>query len=97
MNLIVERNPGGDRGCYIEGFRETSFGGPAAAIAVERALKGLGIAGEALDGPAGPWTVTTRRLVFRVKATCPDCGGTGRYAGLVEVEPCGRCGGTGKA
>ncbi len=28
------------------------------------------------------------------KEPCPECGGTGRYVGLMEVEPCRACGGT---
>ena len=37
------------------------------------------------------------RQVFRLKRgdVCPDCGGSGKYVGLLAVEKCGTCGGSG--
>ena len=35
--------------------------------------------------------------VSRAESTpCPDCGGSGQYVGLVVVESCRSCGGTGR-
>ena len=40
------------------------------------------------------WKGRVEAVVF-ARTQCPDCGGSGKYVGLIVIEPCKRCDGAG--
>ena len=72
-----------------------SFGGDEPATAVSRLCESEGID---LATLACRYSKVTRDRMEFVTASgpCPDCGGSGQYVGLSEVEDCSTCCGGGR-
>src|SRR5205814_1953872 len=85
---------------YFVASPKTAFGGNLPFVAVRRLLEGTGADAdtyqlireddrEPVDVPALLLTWEPPEILF----DCQECGGTGQYVGLKEVEPCRVCGG----
>ena len=96
MLLIAERVGTCRWDCRAEERPEVSASAPLPLEAMRRLCGILGL-------PASCYVAverTTNRIVFRKGVSeptgpCPDCGGSGRYVGLIVVEPCRTCRGSG--
>jgi hypothetical protein len=94
MRIICEKLHG-RWSAWIEGRHETVFGGRTYRGAVRRLAAEVPGIDLAHIRPAREETYPGR-IVLVCTEPCPECGGSGKYVGLLTVEDCGRCGGSGR-
>ena len=96
LKIIAQKDETGNWAAWGTDHPEIGFGGDSAAIAVTRLLEAVG---ENVDSWAADYTASGQDRIefFRVGGPCPDCNGSGRYVGLLAVEDCGLCRGSGLA
>ena len=97
--MIVERSSTGrDWSAWLESETRQACGGTTITSAVRRWLSLNS------DRFSGPYTLLLdkqestldRRVILLTAVTqCSECGGSGQYVGLVHVEACRICEGTG--
>ena len=97
--LIVERGPGGrDWSACLEDEPQRGCGGATISKAVRR---WLALNRDRFPGPYAMQldkqqsTLDRRVMLLTATSTCPECGGSGRYVGLILVENCKTCDGSG--
>jgi hypothetical protein len=88
MRIICEQLHG-QWSAWIEGRSETAFGDRTYRGAVRRLaaeISGIDLTRIRRADESHPG-----RIVFVCSEPCPECGGSGKYVGLLTVENCGRC------
>lgn len=93
VRIIVERAHDG-WSAWVEGRVETGFNGRTPAHAVNRLVDALGLDVQKIAPATEP--SPSGRMVFVYGESCGDCGGSGRYVGLLQSDACETCGGTGR-
>ena len=97
--MIVERGSAGrDWSAWSESETQQACGGTTITSAVRRWLS---LNSDRFPGPYAllldeQESTLDRRVMFLTAVTkCSECGGSGKYVGLVLVEECSTCQGTG--
>lgn len=101
MKIIVEYdNQAGKWDAWCDDRPDARYTGGSAVTALRRILQSNVTGGADWTSlEVDPTSSTRQRHVYTIKTAlvrpCPDCGGTGRYIGLIVIEPCHACAGTG--
>lgn len=93
MRIICERVQS-RWAAWVEGRLETMVNARTPRGAIRRLAAEYPEIDLARIVPTRPET-TPGRMVFVCGDVCPDCNGSGRYVGLIKVEDCARCQGSG--
>ena len=95
VEMIIAEQQDGHWSAWQDSYPCLAYGGETAAAAVSRLCEAVEIDPATL---AGRYTTVTRDRMEFTEATrvCPDCGGSGKYTGLIAVENCRTCGGGGR-
>jgi len=102
--MPTERNIHGERddGHWTVWFTDTpqtAFGGGSSAEALSRLVRMTPEIYSRMRPISDRKTVEAGAFEFALDfelSTCPDCGGSGKYTGLIAVEPRGQCQGRGR-
>lgn len=102
--VIVERPPGETEwNAWFEDDPDECYPGNVPLVALNRLMRArpdrvprpCGIRPMDAGAPSGRLEFVLYRKSEASKP-CPDCGGTGKYTGLVVIENCSACNGTGR-
>ena len=95
LRIIAERDPHGNWSAWFDGRPQWAYGGDEAATAVSRLAYSREIDPGTLSADYD--ACQDGHMEFTLGGqTCPDCGGTGKYIGFLEVGNCETCDGSGK-
>lgn len=94
MRIICEKLHG-RWSAWVEGCPEMVFAGRTYRGAVRRLAAEVPGIDMAYLQPVRE-ELHSRRIVFVCTEPCPECGGSGKYVGLLKIEACDRCGGSGR-
>ena len=99
LRIIVERSSAGrDWSAWLENETQKACGGTSIASAVRRWCS---LNRDRFPGPFAMLlneqesTLDRRVMLLTAVTQCSECGGSGQYVGLVHVEACRICEGTG--
>ncbi|MCH7688242.1 MAG: hypothetical protein IH899_16430 [Planctomycetes bacterium] len=99
LRMIVERGSAGrDWSAWLESEPHQACGGTTITSAVRRWLS---LNSDRFPGPYAllldeqESTLDRRLMLLTAVTKCSECGGSGKYVGLVLVEECSTCQGTG--